>query len=73
MTDSRENGSRFVRRWILATTVGWIVGFFALVAFVEFVEHIGLNGLSAVGLGISLSTGFFQWLVARKWFGASSQ
>jgi hypothetical protein len=47
--------------WVLATTVGWVVGFAICEAQKEFFES-----LSADGAVIGTSVGILQWLVMRR-------
>lgn len=47
--------------WVLATTVGWVVGFFVCEALKDFVES-----LSADGAVIGSSVGIMQWLALRR-------
>jgi hypothetical protein len=49
--------------WVLATTVGWVVGFAVCEAFKDFVESFNSDG--AV---IGVSIGIMQWLVLRRHF-----
>jgi hypothetical protein len=50
----------FVLWWVLATTVGWLVGFAICEAFKAFLESI-----TADGAVIGVSVGIAQWLVLR--------
>jgi hypothetical protein len=49
--------------WVLATTVGWVVGFTICEALKDFVESFRSDG--AV---IGISVGILQWLVLRRHF-----
>ena len=52
--------------WVLATTLGWLVGFAICEAFASF-----LQSLRADGAVIGISIGIAQWLVLRQRFGGA--
>lgn len=61
----------FVRRWVLATLGGWLLGIVAVGLLGDTLERIGVGGQFPIALGVGLGVGYAQWLVARQWFAAS--
>ena len=61
----------FVRRWVLATLGGWLLGSVAVALLADTLEGIGVGGQFPIALGMGLGVGYAQWLVARQWFAAS--
>lgn len=57
-------------RWILASSIGWLVGIPLVVLILAGAETFGLSGQFAIGLGMGGSVGFFQWRRGRRAFGA---
>jgi hypothetical protein len=53
--------------WVIATTVGWVVGFAICEAFKAF-----LDSIQADGVVIGLSVGIAQWLVLRGRIGRAA-
>jgi hypothetical protein len=68
-----SSGTRvFVRRWVLATVGGWLLGILLVVLLANRFEGIGVGGQFPLGIGMGLGVGYAQWRVARRWFGATS-
>ena len=63
----------FVRRWVLATLGGWLLGIVVTVLLGGTLEGIGVGGQFSLGLGMGLGVGYAQWLVARPWFAATTR
>jgi hypothetical protein len=63
----------FVRRWVVATIGGWILGVLAMIVLDKGAQQIGVGGHFPVGVGMGLSIGCVQWRVGRKWFNATSE
>ena len=60
-------------RWILATSLGWVVGVPIMILIGAGAEAVGLReGQFAAGLGMGATVGFLQWRQARRSFGATS-
>jgi hypothetical protein len=59
-------------RWILATSLGWVVGIPVMMLIFAGVEAVRLPGQFAIGLGMGATVGFLQWRQARRSFGATS-
>lgn len=61
----------FIRRWVLATMGGWLLGI-VMVAFLGgALEGIGIGGQFPLGIFMGMGVGYAQWRVARRWFGAT--
>jgi hypothetical protein len=61
-----------LKRWVLLTLVGWIIGIALLVLIAGLAEAIKMEGQWMVGLGMSLGVGGMQWLGLRKHIEKSS-
>jgi len=59
--------------WVVANSVGWILGVIVVVMLASVQEAIHVGNLVYVGAGMGWTVGLAQWLVARKWFGATSR
>lgn len=59
-------------RWILATSLGWVIGIPVMVLIFAGVEAARLPGQFAIGLAMGATVGFLQWRQARRSFGATS-
>jgi hypothetical protein len=59
-------------RWILATSLGWVLGIPVILLVSAGAEAVGLPAQFAIGLGMGATVGFLQWRQARRSFGASS-
>ena len=69
----------FKRRWILATTLGWLLGFVLIVLFALILDTVGVSAQFIVGLGMGAGVGFLQARELRlrlnstwSWFWAST-
>lgn len=57
-------------RWVLATSLGWIIGIFLTILFASLFEGMGIHGMQFfMGLGMGLPIGFMQWRTAKKHLG----
>jgi hypothetical protein len=72
VTESQLIRRIFLKRWVLATFVGWLLGVVATILLDEISDGAHLGNQFAVGLGMGLGVGFAQWRIARKWFGVTS-
>lgn len=63
----------FVRRWLVATFAGWILGVVVMSVLDKGAQQIGMGNHFPVGIGMGLSIGYVQWRVGRKWFNATSE
>jgi hypothetical protein len=72
-TQSTPSDKRFFTRWVVASSAGWVCGVIVVLVLAELQDlfHVG-NGVY-IGVGMGWSIGLAQWLIARKWFGATSQ
>src|SRR5512141_848408 len=71
-TSAQSMPRNFVLPWVFATFGGWILGVVLVLVISAVLETIHFGSQFPVGLGMGLGVGLAQWLVARKWFGASS-
>lgn len=62
---------RLFVRWLLATTLGWLLGFVILVALAAFWDLFGGGAQFMVGVGMGLGVGYLQSRVLRKWMASS--
>jgi len=65
------NEKYFLILWIMANAVGWILGVIVALMLAALQETIHLGNAVYIGLGMGWTVGLAQWLVARKWFGAT--
>jgi hypothetical protein len=56
-------------RWVGATTLGWLLGFFALLALASLADLVGFHGQFMVGVGIGAGVGFLQGRTLSPWVG----
>ncbi len=52
-------------KWILFTTLGWVVGFILALMIAEPLDKINL-GFFGLGLGIVTGIGLMQWIILRR-------
>jgi len=72
-TETRPSSQPFLRRWVLATLGGWLLGVIVIVLLGEIGELLLVGDQSSVGIGMGWTVGYLQWRVARNWFSATSQ
>ncbi len=72
-TDRQGSPRFFLQRWMLATAAGWILGVIVAVLLSGLEGLIRMSGESSIGIGMGGVVGYFQWRIARNWFGASQQ
>jgi hypothetical protein len=63
---------RFLTRWIVANSAGWLLGVVVVLLLAALLESTHFGNAVYLGAGMGWSVGFAQWLIARKWFDATS-
>lgn len=59
--------------WVVANSIGWVLGVIVVILLASLQELIHIGNAVYVGVGMGFTVGLAQWLIARKWFGATSQ
>lgn len=59
--------------WVVANSVGWILGVIVVILLTSLQEVIHIGNAVYVGAGMGFTIGLAQWLIAQKWFGATSR
>jgi hypothetical protein len=72
MGSTRREKSLFVL-WLVANSAGWVVGVIVVLVLATLQELSHIGNAVYVGLGMGWTVGLAQWLVARRWFGATSR
>jgi len=72
MTAARSEKSLFIL-WVVANLAGWILGIIVVISLSTLQESIHMGNAVYLGAGMGWSVGFAQWLIARKWFDATSR
>jgi len=74
ITESKQLGNKFLRKWILANSIGWLVGFIGAFPLsygvVNKFYHEETNLI--LGLCIGAGVGYAQWFVLKRKFKISS-
>jgi hypothetical protein len=70
---SAPTEKRFLARWVVANSAGWVLGIIVVIMLATFQEWSHVGSAVYIGLGMGWTVGLAQWLVARKWFGATSR
>ena len=60
-----------LKRWVLFTTYGWMIGILIVVSLAALSEAVfnikdESGGQAVVGIGMGAGVGMMQWLVLRK-------
>ena len=66
-------GRRAFVIWVGANAAGWLLGVVVVLVLSTLEELTHFGNMTYVGLGMGGSVGFAQWLIARKWFGATAR
>jgi hypothetical protein len=59
--------------WVVANSAGWVLGIIVVIALATLQESTHVGNAVYLGAGMGWSVGFAQWLIARKWFDATSR
>lgn len=66
--------NQFFKRWVIATILGWLLGFTLVVALAFAIESIGLSGYQFfIGIGIGLGVGYMQGRIMQFYLGIGHQ
>jgi hypothetical protein len=57
--------------WVGANSAGWLLGVIAVLLLARLQDLIRVGNAVYGGAGMGFSVGLAQWLVGRKWFGAT--
>jgi len=68
----RSGKSLFIL-WVMANSAGWVVGIVVVIVLGTLGESIHIGSNLYVGAGMGWTVGLAQWLIARKWFDATSR
>lgn len=63
---------RLLILWIVANSAGWLLGVIVVLMLATLQTSTHLGNAVYLGAAMGWSVGFAQWLIARKWFGATS-
>jgi len=72
MVAAKREKSLFIL-WIVANFAGWLLGIIVVIALSTLQESTHIGNAVYLGAGMGWSVGFAQWLIARKWFDATSR
>jgi len=72
MAAARSEKSLFIL-WVVANFAGWVLGIIVVIALATLQESTHIGNAVYLGAGMGWSVGFAQWLIARKWFDATSR
>ncbi len=72
MAAIRREKSLFIL-WVVANSAGWVLGIIVVIALATLQESTHVGNAVYLGAGMGWSIGFAQWLIARKWFDATSR
>ena len=64
-----ESRTRLFRRWVRATTLGWLIGFVLVVVLATIWDMMGGGAQFMVGVGMGCGVGYMQARVIRNWSG----
>jgi uncharacterized protein YacL len=62
----KKKGSLTITKWIVFTTLGWVIGLIIAIIIADPLEKINLD-LFGLGLGITTGIGLMQWIVLRRY------
>lgn len=72
MAAIRREKSLFIL-WVVANSAGWVLGIIVVIALATLQESTHVGNAVYLGAGMGWSVGLAQWLIARKWFDATSR
>ena len=72
METTLQTKSLFVL-WVVANSIGWVLGVIVVILLASLQEVVHFGNAVYVGAGMGFTVGLAQWLIARKWFGATSR
>jgi hypothetical protein len=57
----------FVGRWVVANSLGWLIGFVLVIALALLLDLVGGNAQFMVGVGMGAGVGYMQSRVVEPW------
>ena len=63
--DKKNKGSLTITKWIVFTTLGWVIGLTSAILIADPLDKINLD-FFGLGLGITTGIGLMQWIVLRR-------
>lgn len=61
-------------KWIIATSVGWLIGVILVILFAMAFEGLGIHNMQFfMGLGLGAGIGYMQWRMLGKWLGMGAE